>query len=395
MAPLIGSRSAALAFLLAIAALTVAAMGLAALRAVPLKMLPYDNKNELLLVIDADEGTTLERTDTLVRSVEAELAGVPEVTDFVSYTGLAGPIDFNGLVRHYYLPRMPHNAEIRVNLVGKEHRETQSHGIALRLHDRLAALADRHSARLKIVELPPGPPVLSSLVAEIYGRPDHSYEDLVAAAAIVSRRLADEPGVVDVDDTVEAPMKKLVYVTDQEKAALNGVSVEEIARTLQLALAGAEAGTVRLRRRAQPAADRAAAAAVAAIGAHDLAAIRVQGRSGQFTPLSELGRWETARVDQTLYHKNLERLVYVNAETLGRTPAECVVERDGEPDGSRADPSRRVRRPARSMIATSCTTAAAFPGRWRTASGSISAARASGRSRWKSSATWAWPSPRR
>ncbi len=175
-----------MAFLLIIAALTVAATGLAAMRAVPLKMLPYDNKNELLLVIDGDEGTTLERTDALVREVEDELAKVPEVTDFVSYTGVAGPIDFNGLVRHYYLRQMPHNAEVRVNLVGKKHRAAQSHAIALRLHDQLTGLADRHGARLKIVELPPGPPVLSSLVAEVYGRPDHSYDDLVASAALVA-----------------------------------------------------------------------------------------------------------------------------------------------------------------------------------------------------------------
>ena len=100
---------------------------------------------------------------------------------------------------------MPHNAEVRVNLVGKKHRAAQSHAIALRLHDQLAALADRHRARLKIVELPPGPPVLASLVAEVYGRPDQSYEDLVASATTVARRLGMEPGVVDVDDTIEAP----------------------------------------------------------------------------------------------------------------------------------------------------------------------------------------------
>ncbi len=326
MAPLISSRWSALAFLLVIAVLTVAAMGLAAMRAVPLKMLPYDNKNEFLLVIDADEGTTLERTDALVRAVEAELAGVPEVTDYVSYVGLSGPIDFNGLVRHYYLRQMPHNAEIRVNFVGKKHREAQSHGIALRLHDRLTALAAKHGARLKIVELPPGPPVLSSLVAEIYGRPDNSYDDLIAAAGTVSRRFAAEPGIVDVDDTVDAPMKKLVFLTDQEKAALGGVSVEEIASTLQLALSGADAGTVRLAGERNPLRIELRLPRAVRSSAQDLAALRVKGRTGQFTPLSELGRWESSRVAPTIYHKDLERVVYVTAETLGRTPAECVVD---------------------------------------------------------------------
>ena len=106
---------------------------------------------------------------------------MPEVTDYVSYVGLSSPIDFNGLVRHYYLRQMPHQAEVRVNLVGKKHRAAQSHAIALRLHDGLTALAGRHHARLKVVELPPGPPVLASLVAEVTGRPDHSYDDLIAA----------------------------------------------------------------------------------------------------------------------------------------------------------------------------------------------------------------------
>ena len=187
MAPLISSRWAALSFLAFIALLTTAAMGLAALRMVPLKMLPFDNKNELLLVLDFDEGTTLERANAAVRDVEAEVAAVPEVTDYVSYVGMPSPIDFNGLVRHYYLRQMPHNAEVRVNLVGKKHRAAQSHAIGLRLHDRLTALADKHHARLKVVELPPGPPVLASLVAEVSGRPEHSYDDLMAAAAMVAR----------------------------------------------------------------------------------------------------------------------------------------------------------------------------------------------------------------
>ena len=149
-----------LAFSLLIGLLTLAAAGLAATRAVPLKMLPFDNKNELLLVIDMDEDTTLERTDAVVQDFERLLAGVPEVTDFTSYVGVASPIDFNGLVRHYYLRQGPYQAELRVNLVGKKQRRQQSHGIGLRLRDELTALAEQHGAMLKIVESPPGPPVL-------------------------------------------------------------------------------------------------------------------------------------------------------------------------------------------------------------------------------------------
>ncbi len=338
MAPLISSRWAALSFLALIALLTTAAMGLGALRMVPLKMLPFDNKNELLLVLDFDEGTTLERANAAVRDVEAEVAAVPEVTDYVSYVGLPSPIDFNGLVRHYYLRQMPHNAEVRVNLVGKKHRAAQSHAIGLRLHDRLTALADKHHARLKVVELPPGPPVLASLVAEVSGRPEHSYDDLMAAAGTVAKRLRAEPGVAEVDDTVEAQVRKLVFVTDQEKAALNGVCVDEIATTLRLVLSGGNAGTVRLAGERNPLRVELRLPRALRSSPQDLASIRVKGRTGQFTTLSELGRWEEARVDQTIYHKNLERVVYVTAETLGRTPAECVLDvtLDRQPDGTSA-----------------------------------------------------------
>lgn len=326
MAPLIRSRWTALAFLGFVALLTVAAMSLAAFRMVPLKMLPFDNKNELLLVLDFDEGTTLERASAGVAALEARVARVPEVIDFVSYVGLPSPIDFNGLVRHYYLRQMPHSAEIRLNLVGKKHRQAQSHAIGLRLHDELTALAAEHGARLKIVELPPGPPVLASLVAEVRGRADQTYDELMAAAEVVGRRLRVEPGVAEVDDTVESPMRKLVFVTDQEKAALNGVSVDEIARTLQLVLTGGQAGTVRLDGERNPLRVELRLPRALRSSAQDLASVRVKGQSGQFTPLAELGRWEQTRVDQTIYHKNLERVVYVHAETLGRTPAECILD---------------------------------------------------------------------
>ncbi len=326
MAPLISSRLAAGSFLLVIALLTAAAAGLAAMRVVPLKMLPYDNKNEFLVLVDFDEGTTLERSNAVVGELESELAKVSEVTDFVSYVGLSGPIDFNGLVRQYYLRQAPHRAELRVNLVGKKHREAQSHAIALRLHKGLTELAEKHGARLKIVELPPGPPVLSTVVAEVFGRADQSYEDLVDAAGVVVQRLGVEPGVVEVDDTIEAPAKKLVFVTDQEKAALNGVSVDEIARTLQLVLSGGDAGTVRLEGERNPLRVELRLPRSVRSNAHDLAALRVKGRDGQYTALSELGHWEESRVDQTIYHKDLERVVYVTAETLGRTPAECVLD---------------------------------------------------------------------
>ena len=185
MAPLLHSRLIAWCFLLLMVLLTFAAMGLAAWRSVPLKMLPFDNKNELLLVLDFDEGTTLERSDAAVREFEAYLAGVPEVVDYTSYVGLASPMDFNGLVRHYYLRQGDHVAEVRVNLAGKKNRTLQSHAIGLRMRNDLQQIADAHQARMKLVETPPGPPVIASVVAEVYGQSDHSYEDLLLTADTV------------------------------------------------------------------------------------------------------------------------------------------------------------------------------------------------------------------
>ena len=336
MRPLLHSRWTAAAFLLFIGVLTVAAMGLAATRAVPLKMLPFDNKNELLLVLDSEEGTTLERSNVAVQEIESMLGTVPEVTNYTSYVGVSSPMDFNGLVRHYYLRQMPHQAEIRINLVGKKQRESQSHALALRLHDPLTRIAEKHKARIKIVELPPGPPVLSSVVAEVYGRLDQSYPALTSAAGTVASRLSKEPGVIEVDDTVEASAPTLMFLADQEKAALNGVSVEQIARTLQLTLNGANVGTVRLPGERNPLAIELRLPRSIRSSTQDLSAIRVKGRTGHQVALAEIGRWETKRVDQTIYHKNMKRVVYVFAETAGRPPAECVLDVtfDRKPVGS-------------------------------------------------------------
>jgi multidrug efflux pump subunit AcrB len=313
-------------FLIVMVALTFGAMGLAAFRSVPLKMLPFDNKNELLLVLDYDRGTTLERNDAAVRDIEAYLANVPEVADYTSYVGTASPMDFNGLVRHYYLRQGDDVAEVRINLAGKKNRELQSHAIGLRMRDDLQAIVDRHHARMKLVETPPGPPVIASVVAEVYGQPDSSYADILLATDTVHARMTLEPGVVDVDSVREAAQTKLVFVTDKEKAALNGISTEEIASTLQTVLKGNTAGVVRSDTERNPLRIELRLPESQRTSAADLAKIQVKGRSGHLVPIVELGRWETARVDQMIYHKNLHRVGYVFAETAGRPPADVVVD---------------------------------------------------------------------
>ncbi|MEN6405676.1 MAG: efflux RND transporter permease subunit [Thermoguttaceae bacterium] len=326
MAPLLHSRATAWLFLLVMALLTVAAMGLAAMRSVPLKMLPFDNKNELLLVLDFDEGVTLERSDAAVRDFEAYWAGVPEASDFTSYVGVASPMDFNGLVRHYYLRRGDNVAEMRINLAGKKNRSLQSHAVGLRVRNDLQKIADRHGVRMKLVETPPGPPVIASVVAEVYGSPDHRYDDLLQAADVVRTRLSEEPGVVDVDDTRESPQEKLVFVTDKEKAALSGISTEQIASTLQAALGGEAVGTIRNPTERNPLRIELRVPLAQRSSPSSLGRIELLGADGHLVPLAELGRWRETRVDQAIYHKNLRRVTYVFAETAGRPPADVVVD---------------------------------------------------------------------
>ena len=326
MVPLLKSRRAAWAFLGVMGLLLLAAVGLAATRSVPLKMLPFDNKNELLLVLDFDEGTTLERSDAAVREIEEYLASVPEVTDFTSYVGLAAPMDFNGLVRHYYLRRGENVAEIRLNLVGKKNRHQNSHGLNLRIHDDLTAIAERHHAIVKVVETPPGPPVLATLVAEVYGRPDHAYTDLIASAKVVGERMRREPFVIEVDDVIEADSSKLIFVTDQEKAALNGVSVADIAQTLRIALGGHTAGLIQSSGERNPLRIELRLPEKLRSSPADLGRLHVKGRTGELVALAEIGHWEQQLVDQTIYHKDLERVVYVYGEIAGRPPAAVVVD---------------------------------------------------------------------
>ena len=261
----------------------------------------------------------------MVRRIEDYLRTVPEVVDFTSTVGAGSPMDFNGLVRHYYLRQGPHVADVRVNLVHRKDREMNSHALVLRLRPDIDRLARETGAQIKLVELPPGPPVLSTVVAEIYGGPQHRYDDLIAAARTVREGLRTEEGVVEVDDMVEENVRKLAFRVDREKAALKGVSTEDIVSTLRMALSGMPAGTLhvpteqnelpivlRLPREERSDAGR-------------LGMIRMKGRTGQVVHLGELGRFEEQVEDKTLFHKNLERVVYVTAEMAGRGPAYAVL----------------------------------------------------------------------
>ncbi|RJP63966.1 MAG: efflux RND transporter permease subunit [Candidatus Abyssobacteria bacterium SURF_17] len=326
LSPFLRSRGLSWILLGIIVLLLLFSISLALFRKVPLKMLPFDNKNELQLVIDMPEGTTLEETDRVVRDFERYLRSVAEVTDFESYVGTASPMDFNGMVRHYYLRRSPNAADIRINLVHKKNREQQSHAIGLRLRDDLQEIADRHGALLKIVEVPPGPPVISTLVAEIYAEPSFSYNDIIEAASVVRERMEQEYRVVDVDDTVEASQRRFTFALDKEKASLNGITTADVARTLRLALHGEDAGTVHIPAERHPLLIVLRLPRAERSGIEQLARLYVKGAAGNMVQLSELGRFAEDTIDKTIYHKNLSRVSYVFGEMAGRSPAEAILD---------------------------------------------------------------------
>jgi len=217
-------------------------------------------------------------------------------------------------------------AELRIDLAGKKNRQLQSHATGLRMRNDLQAIADRHHVRMKLVETPPGPPVIASVVAEVYGQPDHQYADILAAADAVRTRLAAEPGVVDVDDVREAPQRRLTFVTDKEKAALSGITTEDIASTLRAMLGGDTVGLVQSDTERNPLRIELRVPVDRRTSTEDLAQVQLKGSSGQLVPLAELGHWSKARVDQMIYHKNLQRVAYVFAETAGRPPADVVID---------------------------------------------------------------------
>ena len=324
--PLLKSRLLSFGFLFLIFVALIGCLLIVATRRVQPKQLPFDNKDELLLIIDMPTGTTLERTDAAARDFEEYLRTVPEVTDFEAYAGTHSPVDFNGLSRKYFLRESPNKADIRVNLIHKTERHDASHVIALRIRDDLAAIARRNNAKLKIVELPAGPPVMSTVVAAVYGKPGQSYDELIRAARIVKTRMMREPGVVDVDDSVEEDQTKVTFVVDKEKADLNGVTTDDIARTIRTGLEGAPAGAIAAPDERNPLQvvlwmPRAERSSVA-----HLSRIYVKGVKGNMTPIAELGHWEEGLEDKTIYHRNLEPVVYVTAEMAGRPPVETILD---------------------------------------------------------------------
>ena len=324
MNPLIRDAGRRRIFLVGVVLLLLLALMLPVFKIVRVKMLPFDNKSEFQVIIDMPEGTTLEQTTRVAREVARRVAEEPEVVNYQVYSGTAGPYNFNGLVRHYFLRQGSNEADIQVNLLPKGERRAQSHDIAKRVRAAIVPIGDKYGARLKVAEIPPGPPVYQTLVAEVYGPELGRQIDL---ARQIREAFKKTPGVVDVDWTVEDEQPRYTFVVDKEKAALNGVGADQIAQTLRVALSGAEVGLAHQPKEREdvpiflevPRAQKASLT--------DLAAIRVASASGALVPLSELTRIEKSTIEKSIYHKNLKPVVYVTGDVAGseESPVYAIV----------------------------------------------------------------------
>jgi multidrug efflux pump subunit AcrB len=326
MGPLIHHTGWRWAFLAGITALLLGSMATVGIGWVKVKMLPFDNKSEFQVILNMPEGSALEKTAKVAREMAAALRVEPEVTDYQVYAGTASPYNFNGLVRHYFMRRGANVADIQVNLTPKHDRKAQSHDIAKRIRPRLEEIARRYEARVAVAEVPPGPPVLQTLVAEIYGPTE---EDRHRLAEEVKRIFRETPGVVDVDWYSEADQKKARFIIDKEKAALHGVSAATISQTLRIAVDGETVDLLHEPEEREDVGIRLELPRSAKSSVEDLLALRVRSGDGNalpepgqteaspLVPLRELVKVEEVVVEKSRYHKNLMPVTYVIGDVAG------------------------------------------------------------------------------
>jgi multidrug efflux pump subunit AcrB len=327
MVPLVQQPRRRYFFLGGLAVLLLAAMTLVGLGMVKVKMLPFDNKSEFQIILNMPEGSSLERTTQAAREMAAAVSMEPEVTDYQVYAGVASPFNFNGLVRHYFLRRGANVADIQINLLPRGDRWAQSHDIAKRVRPRVAAIAAKYDARVAVAEVPPGPPVLQTLVAEIYG-PDE--QSRLALARKVIDIFHNTPGVVDTDWYIEADQPKVRFIIDKEKAALHGISAETISETLRVAVGGESVDLLHIPREKEdvnivfqlPLASRTSPEELLALRVRsgDANALPEPGSANTaapLVPLRELVTVEYTITDKSIYHKNLMPVTYVIGDVAG------------------------------------------------------------------------------
>jgi len=342
LSPLLKERRYAATFLAVLGVLFVLSALMPLLRIVPLKLLPYDNKNEFQLVIDMPEGTTLEATDAVARALASHLVDEAEVLAANAYVGTHAPMDFNGMIRRYYLRQQPNAGEVHVVLADKLARKDQSHALILRLRPEIERIARAMNANVKVVEVPPGPPVVATVVAEHYGSPTTSYDTLVRAARITANRLVREPGVVDVDVSAESESRRWVLVPDQEKASLSGIGSDTLGDALSILASGLVAGYAAVPDEASPLPvrlqvpydERAEYGRLFVKGMPGITKIRDRGAvTDAPTPLVSMAELVTREVttrEQPIYHKDLRPVTYAFAEVAGRVPAAVVYDVDAD-----------------------------------------------------------------
>ena len=332
MTPLIASAKRRYQFLAALVVLLLISMALVYVGWVKVKMLPFDNKSEFQIILNMPEGSSLERTAQAAREIAATVRTEPEVTDYEIYAGVASPFNFNGLVRHYFMRRSANVADLQINLVPKNERKAQSHDIAKRVRPHVAEIAAKFGARVAVAEVPPGPPVLQTLVAEIYGPTE---ENRLKLAQKVIDIFHNTPGVVDTDWYIKADQPKVEFVIDKEKAALHGISAETISQTLKIAVSGESVDLLHVPREKEdvnivlqlPLASRS--------NPEELLALRVrsgdanalpepglianggQPQGSPLVPLRELVTVKQTITDKSIYHKNLMPVTYVIGDVAG------------------------------------------------------------------------------
>jgi len=293
----------------------VLAVGLVGVRLVVLKMLPFDNKSEFQVIANLPEGSTAETTARLLDELAHVIDRVPEVSDYEAYAGTAAPINFNGLVRQYYLRQDPRLGDLQVNLVDRRHRSSESHDIALAVRPALAAIGRSYSASVQVVEVPPGPPVRAPIVAEIYGPRYAEQRQLAQQIRTLFDRTAD---LVDVDDSLEAPATRLIVDVDRQKAALLGVSQAQVAQTLSAALQGADVTYIHAGRERYPIPVRLELPVAERADTGALLALEARSVSGARVPLSELVQVRRTSWDAAIHHKDLLPVAYVTGDMAGR-----------------------------------------------------------------------------
>ncbi len=315
MTPLLLSGRVRALFFIGVICMLFGAMALVGLKLVTVKMLPFDNKNEFQVIVDMPNGTTLEQTAAVTRALGQYIAAIPEVENYQLVVGTSSPYNFNGLVRHYYLRNQPYQADIQVNLLGKGERKAQSHDIAKRIRPDIERIAKQWGIRVKIAEVPPGPPVLETLVAEVYGPTGDRRTEV---ARQVKHIFETTESVTDVDWYVDDDQPTYQFAVDSEKAALTGVDTDTVNRTLGMALTGLQVGLAHDEIAREDVPIRVRLSRGERSGLNALASLFVAARDGHLVPLRELVKPRAIASDKAIYHKNLMPVVYVTGDVTGR-----------------------------------------------------------------------------